>query len=208
MRPYIGCRVLEVGAGKGVTTKFLCDGSPNIWTCLEPDEDLANEIKRKNDNKELPFCCEVINGIVSDSYIKEKYDTILYIDVLEHIKHDKQEIINLKKLLRLNGNLIILAPAHNWLYSPFDKAIGHYRRYNKKSLKAIIPSKLKLKRIAYLDSLGLLVSCGNKFFLRQANPQKEQIAFWDNIIIPLSIIFDRILCYALGKSILGIWRND
>jgi hypothetical protein len=199
---------LEVGAGKGTTTKFLCDGSPDIWTCLEPDEDLANEIKRKIENEELPFCCEVINGVVSDLYIKEKYDTILYIDVLEHIKHDKQEISNLKKFLKLNGNLIILAPAHNWLYSPFDQTIGHYRRYNKKSLKAIISSKLKLKRIAYLDSLGLLVSFGNKFFLRQANPHKEQIAFWDNIIIPLSVVFDKIFHYTLGKSVLGIWKRD
>ena len=197
---------MEVGAGKGTTTKFLCDELANIWTCLEPDEDLANEIKKRIDNKELPSCCEVINGVVSDSYIKEKYDTALYIDVLEHIQYDKQEIINLRKYLNLNANLIILAPAHNWLYSPFDKSVGHYRRYNKKSLKAIVPTYLKLERIVYLDSLGLLVSFGNKFFLRKSKPQKEQIAFWDNII-PLSKIFDRIFCYALGKSVLGIWRN-
>ena len=207
VKPYLQDTVLEIGAGLGGTTSILCDGRQKEWTCLEPDEKLAKSIRQKIEFNEIPNCCNVITGTIADIPETQFYNAIIYIDVIEHIENDLKELQLASKHLMKNGSLIIMAPAHNWLYSPFDKAISHYRRYNIKSLKAIAPNNLRPERIVYLDSVGLLVSCANKFFLKQSNPQKEQIAFWDNIIIPLSKIFDRIFFNALGKSVLGIWRR-
>ena len=207
VKPYLQNTVLEIGAGLGGTTSILCDGRQKEWTCLEPDKKLAKAIRQKIEINEIPRCCNVITGTIADIPKTKYYNAIIYIDVIEHIENDLKELQLASKHLMKNGSLIIMAPAHNWLYSPFDKAISHYRRYNIKSLKAIAPNNLRPERIVYLDSVGLLVSCANKFFLKQSNPQKEQIAFWDNIIIPLSKIFDRIFFNALGKSVLGIWRR-
>ena len=100
-----------------------------------------------------------------------------------------------------------MVPAHNYLFSPFDKAIGHFRRYNKKTLKAAVPFSLKQIDLKYLDSLGLLASLANKWFLKQDYPELKQIKFWDNFIIPISKISDFILFYTIGKTVIGIWQK-
>jgi 2-polyprenyl-3-methyl-5-hydroxy-6-metoxy-1,4-benzoquinol methylase len=207
VKPYLKGAVLEVGAGLGGTTNFLCDDQQKEWTCLEPDKKLASLLRRKTGSGELSKCCKVITGTIADIPDAKYYNTIIYIDVIEHVENDLKELQLASEHLKRDGRLIVLTPSHNWLYSPFDQAIGHYRRYNKGSLKAVIPLNLELEKILYLDSIGLLLSSGNKFFLKQSNPQKEQILFWDNVIIPLSKVFDRLFFYNLGKSILGIWKK-
>ena len=59
----------------------------------------------------------------------------MYMNVLEHIEKDKEEINNSLKILNKNGMLIILVPAHQKLFSKFDKEIGHFRRYDLDFLK-------------------------------------------------------------------------
>ncbi len=66
--------------------------------------------------------------------IKNKFDNITIIDVLEHIEDDVMLISNLKSLLSGNGRVVILVPHHPALYGKRDKNIGHYRRYSQKEL--------------------------------------------------------------------------
>ena len=61
------------------------------------------------------------------------FDTILYVDVLEHIADDAAELARARRLLTPEGNLVVLAPAHQSLFSPFDAAVGHYRRYDERT---------------------------------------------------------------------------
>jgi 2-polyprenyl-3-methyl-5-hydroxy-6-metoxy-1,4-benzoquinol methylase len=136
-----------------------------------------------------------------------RFDCILYIDVLEHIENDRQELIEAKKRLKPGGRLIILAPAHQKLMSPFDKAIGHFRRYSRRSLQDIIPGGMAQVRTLYADSLGLLASIVNRWILRQTMPRKEQIRFWDDRLIPGSRVTDKILLHLAGRSIIGIWEK-
>ena len=74
----------------------------------------------------------------------------------------------------------MLSPAHQWLFSPFDAAIGHCRRYTKSSLRAVgaAVDEFRTKRLSYLDSCGLFASAGNRLLLRQAMPTLQQILFW------------------------------
>jgi len=207
IKPYLYGNVLEVGAGIGSTTKILCDGSQDKWSCLEPDRQLYSVLLNKIYNNDLPKCCDGILGEIKDIINKTEYDTILYIDVLEHIYNDKLEIENIYSLLKAGGHLIILAPAHNWLYSNFDKHIGHYRRYNRKTLKDAIPEGYTTIQIKYLDSLGIIASLMNRLILSQSIPNERQIKLWDNIIISISKYVDIITRYKIGKSILGVWKK-
>ena len=207
LKPFLKGKVLEVGAGLGGTTAVLCDGTQPKWVCLEPDPALFEELNKKLGSGQLPACCIGIKGISGELRKDEKYDTILYIDVIEHIEKDGDELLTAKSLLAPGGHLIVLVPAHQFVYSPFDKAIGHYRRYNKKMLRSVAPPGLSLQKMVYLDATGLMASIVNKLFLKQPYPTLDQVKMWDKRLIPVSRIMDRIINYQTGKTLIAIWKN-
>jgi SAM-dependent methyltransferase len=205
---YIGREVLEVGAGIGATTEALCKRGEHVrWVCLEPDAHLAGSIKDLIASERLPSTCRAQVGTVADLAPHDLYDTILYIDVLEHIEDDQKEAAAAAEHLKPGGHLVVLSPAHQSLYTPFDQAIGHFRRYNKASLSASIPESLQRVKLIYLDSVGAIASLGNRLVLKSRMPTREQITLWDKKMIPLSKFFDPVFRYAVGKSILGVWRR-
>ena len=205
LRSYLSGDILEVGAGIGAATATFYDGTQRRWVCLEPDRNLAARIK-SNLPPELTNC-EVVVGTLSDLSPGERFDSILYMDVLEHIEADAAELARAASHLKPNGTLAILAPALPWLFTPFDAAVGHYRRYTKASLRSIAPQGLRETKCIYLDSAGLLASLANKLLLRSPIPSKAQIQFWDRAMVPISRYTDRALRHAIGKSILGVWRK-
>ncbi|MCC5635080.1 class I SAM-dependent methyltransferase [Nostoc sp. CHAB 5844] len=206
LREYIKGDVLEVGAGIGSNTHLLCQSSYRTWLCLEPDTVLFNSLKQLI-NVNCIINCSAINGTINSLNEEQLFDLILYIDVLEHISDDQEELVKASQHLKKNGKLIVLSPSHQWLFTSFDLAVGHYRRYNKSMLKAILPDDIEIIKLDYLDCIGLLASLSNKLFLKQSQPTFKQIAIWDKFMIPISRIVDKILSYRLGKSILLIGRK-
>ncbi len=209
IRPYLQGNVLEVGAGIGGTTKVLYDSEKaDRWTCLEPDPALCKILEDEIQNKSLPDCCEVIKGTVNDLSKGSIFDSITYIDVLEHIENDAQEINTVIQHLEPSGYLIILSPSYQFLYSNFDKELGHFRRYNKTTLTRVIPSSLGLVSLKYLDSISVLTNLINRLILKQNIPTSNQIRIWDKTLVPVSKAIDPLLRYCFGKSILGVWQKS
>ena len=201
IQAFLAGDVLEVGAGIGGTTRFLRTGRENSWTCLEPDPILAAMIRATNQ----PVVVKV--GTLQDLDPAQSYDTVIYIDVLEHIENDKAEVARASEHLKHGGHLVIMCPAHQFLFSPFDEGIGHFRRYNKNMLGQLRAPLLREVSSKYLDSVGFLASAVNKLWLSQATPSTRQIAFWDKVLVRCSRILDPMLRYSLGKSILVIWQK-
>jgi hypothetical protein len=123
------------------------------------------------------------------------------------IHNDRGELNAAASLLRPGGHLIVLSPAHQRLFTPFDAAIGHFRRYNRPMLQAISPASLRLERMRYLDCVGLFASAANLLFLRQSLPTKYQLSFWDSWLIPISRVLDPLFLYSVGKTIIAIWHR-
>lgn len=206
IRPFLKGDVLEVGAGNGVNAStYLSDANVISWTCLEPDPELAAQIRERDLRLKDGSAVSIVIGTTFE--ITGQYDTILYFDVLEHIEDDRAELERAEKLLKPDGTLIVLAPAHDFLYSEFDAEIGHYRRYDSKALKAAAPSLLELLRVRYLDSIGILASCANRIFLKQKRPSIRQVLFWDKFFVTCSRFVDPIFGFKIGKSVLGIWKK-
>ena len=126
---------------------------------------------------------------------------------IEHIELDAEELRVAATRLSPAGAVVVLSPAHQWLYTPFDKAIGHFRRYSRTTLAGLSPPGLELVRLRYLDSVGLLASLSNALLLRQAMPTMRQVAFWDRVLVPVSTVVDPLSGYRLGKSVLAVWRR-
>jgi hypothetical protein len=131
----------------------------------------------------------------------------LYIDVLEHIENDRAEIEAAARLVRQSGHIVILSPAHHWLFSEFDKSIGHLRRYNRTELRSMMPTGWIEEKLVYMDSVGILLSLGNVVGLRQSMPTRRQILIWDRVCVPASRLFDRLFHGTVGKSVLAVWRK-
>jgi SAM-dependent methyltransferase len=205
--PYLGPEVLEVGAGIGTTTAALCDGKAQRWVCLEPDANLAARLRDAIAAGTLPLCCEATIGTVDTVPESPAFDTALYIDVLEHIEDDRMELERVARRLKPGGRVVVLAPAHPFLYSPFDRSIGHFRRYTRRTMSDLRPPGLEFVAVRYLDSVGLLASLGNRLLLRQGMPTAGQVAFWDRVLVRASESFDPLTFGRLGKSVLAVWER-
>ncbi len=208
---FVRGEVLEVGAGIGANTLTLAGLDYQRWTCLEPDAALAARIPLPPGGRHVP-----VTGTIDDLPAGAKfdailYDTILYIDVLEHIEDDRAEMARAAARLKPGGALIVLAPAHPFLYTPFDRAIGHFRRYTRDSLRATLlaigPPALRVEKLVYLDAAGMLASAANRLLLQSAMPSERQILTWDRLLVPVSRLIDPILAGRVGKSVLGVWRK-
>lgn len=207
MASFVFGDVLEVGAGIGAITQALAPLPRRTWTCLEPDAGLAQRLNSAVRAMAGPDRISVIIGALRDLPSAANYDCILYVDVLEHIEKDGAEVSAAVAMLRRGGHLVVLCPAHNWLYTPFDRAIGHYRRYDRCRFQSLQPPSASMVRLRYLDSVGLGASLGNRLFLRSASPTQAQVLFWDRVLVRASVLLDPLLGYRIGKSIIGVWRK-
>ena len=203
---FVRGEVLEVGAGIGANTLTLAGLEYQRWTCLEPDAALAARIELPAGGRHEPAV-----GTIETLPAEAKFDAILYIDVLEHIEDDRAEMARAAARLKPGGALIVLAPAHPFLFTPFDRAIGHFRRYTRASLAASLqdaaPATLSVEKLVYLDAAGMLASAANRLLLQSSMPTERQILTWDRLLVPVSRLIDPIFAGRVGKSVLGIWRQ-
>lgn len=208
VKKFIGESILEVGAGIGVNTAMIIKSNNSVRNivAIEPDTRLSEQIL--NNLTVGSEKVRVVHGLLENLDPTEQFDTIIYIDVIEHIKNDKEELFNAANHLKVNGHLIVLAPAYNFLFSPFDQAIGHFRRYTKAKLRDAIPENLEPCQLFYIDAIGFFASLMNKYFLKQSYPSLHQVLFWDKRIIPLSRIADKLFFHSFGKSLIGIWKKN
>jgi hypothetical protein len=191
----------------GGTTAALWHGAIRSWTCLEPDAELAARISFTT------------RGIVPESALSVRvgqlnvlpdglfFDTIIYIDVLEHIEDDRMELKRAAGFLRPEGRLVVLSPAHPFLYSAWDRALGHCRRYTRHALHSITPSTMTPICTRHLDSLGATLSFANRTLLKQGKITSSQVQFWDKTVIPLSRLIDPILGRFVGRSVVVAWKK-
>src|SRR5581483_8436423 len=109
--------------------------SAGSWICLEPDRQLALRWKARRAPCAIRSTARVVVGSLRAFSERAAFDTILDIDVLEHIREDRAQVETAAALVRPGGYIVILSPAHHWLYSEFDRSIGHVRRYAKSELR-------------------------------------------------------------------------
>ncbi|MGD0482232.1 MAG: class I SAM-dependent methyltransferase, partial [Terracidiphilus sp.] len=111
IRPFLKGDTLEVGSGIGSNAQFLDLGGEGRWVCLEPDQDLAEQLIGNLGETTPRRASEAVCGTLQ-SLAGQQFDTIIYIDVLEHVENDKEELNRAAEHLRDGGHLIVLSPAH------------------------------------------------------------------------------------------------
>lgn len=201
IKKYLKKDILEVGAGCGTFTDQYFNNKIKSITLTELDQKNFIFLKKKFKKKNLFIYKKKINKI------KKKYNTIIYLHVLEHIKNDLQEIKEATNKLKKNGHLIFLVPAHQKMYTNLDKLVGHFRRYEPSFFKKKFKN-LKKINFKFLDSMGLILYFLNKLFFKNENfPSRLKIFIWDKLFIPLSMILDFFTFYKLGKCMLITYKK-
>ena len=202
IRRFLKDGVLEVGAGCGSFTQGYMKNFNSI-TLTDMDDNSFNLLKKNFINEKN------VNVIKSQTkHIDKKFNTVLYFNILEHVKEDKLEIKTALEKLNNGGYLIILVPAHQKIYSKLDKAVGHYKRYDIDFFKENKFENSKIIKLHFLDFFGYVLYYLNKiFFKEETYPSNLKIFIWDKIFTPLTIVFDYLTGYKFGKNILCIYQK-
>jgi len=151
-------QILEIGSGIGNFTPLLAECG-NV-TATDYNARYLKDLKKRFKTKKVNVG---FGDIEKGKYFfkHKKFDTIICFNVLEHIKNDSYALKNIFKLIKRDGKLLLLTPAHNMLFSEFDRQLGHYRRYSKSSLLKVIKrvgfTKVKIKYINWWSAVGWLV---------------------------------------------------
>lgn len=207
IKPYLGKNVLEVGSGIGNVSKFLIDPKRQL-VLTDIKKDYLEHLQRRFIGN--PKVKIILHDIVSSplpKILSLKIDTVVCINVLEHIKDDDQALKNIYKILGKKGCLILIVPALKILYGSLDKELDHFRRYEKKELIKKLRSKgFKIEKIYYhnfISSLGWFI---NSHIFKQKIMGAFQVGLLDKFIPLLAKIEER-LKVPFGLSLIAIAKK-
>ena len=158
-RPWLGQRILEVGCGVGGIVSLL--GPRERIVGLDVDPEVLGHARERFVGR--PECSFVVADVAEFSHAQldelaaERFDTILCINALEHMRDDIAGLRAFERLLAPGGTLALLMPAHNALYGSYDRLDGHWRRYDKRYLRTLLShTKLSVLRMHYFNAAGAL----------------------------------------------------
>ena len=202
IRPWVGDRVLEIGAGIGNTTHWLIPRHRYLATEVNPNylHMLANQAAGRPYLSVQPVDLRDPDHFAA---LRGEFDTVVCLNVLERITDPQSALSNLAACLDTDGRLILYVPHGPWLYCSLDKTLQHHQRYDPKSLsKDLEAAGFQVETIQPFNRFGTLVWFLNGKLLRLNRISKIQLKIFD-VLIPLIRRIDRILPWP-GLGLLAI----
>ena len=217
--PHLAGRVLEVGAGAGYITTELAERCSEV-VAIEPTKELHHTLIT---NTQALTNVTVVNAILND-YVRSQpaalgtsadtatggprdlFDAVVYINVLEHIEHDGAELALATSLLRPDGRVLIVVPAHQWLYAKVNRLTGHFRRYSKKSLRTVTRDNgLHIESMRYFDSVGLVPYLVLYKWFGSTATTGTNATIYSRLIMPISyLIYQVFRGRLIGKNLIAV----
>lgn len=203
-RSFLHGDILEVGCGIGNFTKTLADYG-RVWSIDIEDSYIRQTKKLVGEKANVGF-----GDIEKGKYFfnNQKFDSVVCLNVLEHIKSDDQALENLHKILKAEGNLILLIPLHHFLYGEIDRSIRHFRRYTEVEIINKLQKHgfkiLKHRRINFFGAIGWYIS--GKIFQENTVGYIKTKLF--NFFAPIILPFEDLIEPPLATSILVIAKKE
>ncbi|MBM4387333.1 MAG: glycosyltransferase [Deltaproteobacteria bacterium] len=206
IRPFLGKKILEVGSGSGNITELLL-GAGEV-TATDIDGKAVGKLAgmyRGYSNfraKAIDFgsagAAELVEGEI---------DTVVCLNVLEHIEDDRTALGNMKKLLRRSGGrLVLLVPANPALYSPLDEGLGHYRRYTKEGLRELLEqSGFQIEELFHFNLFGMFGWFVNGKMLKRRRLPAAQLSMYE-FLSPLTLAVEKTMKAPAGLSLIAVAR--
>lgn len=207
---YVSGETLEIGSGLGNISRYFIDNDFHITLSdIDPYylDILKNQFQNTNNVKDI-ISIDLQSSNFAECYreFENKFDTIFYLNVLEHLEFEDLAIQNSQFLLKSGGSLIVLVPAYSFLYSPMDMALDHFRRYTRKTLNnAFQRNHMVVTKSFYFNFLGIGAWIYGKIKKLKTVPKSEMNTF--NALIPLAKLLDKVLLHSMGLSVISIAKK-
>jgi SAM-dependent methyltransferase len=209
-RPWLGQRILEIGCGVGGIVEMLGARERIFGIDVDPDV-LGYAARRFRDRPECAFAVGDLGRLPRDleeALRSERFDSIVCINVLEHVRDDIGALLTLERLLAPGGTLALLVPAHLWLYGRYDRLDGHYRRYTKAYLRTILGhTGLRPIRMYHFNAPGAL-GWWVQYRLLQRTVHDQSHFGAMNRILPFVRAAERLVRPPFGLSLVAVCTRD
>lgn len=183
IRPYVGERVLEIGAGIGNLTLNLAPRS--LYWASDINSHYLDELRKLQDTRPYLRASHVDLTSGESFPSEQKFDTVICLNVLEHVEDDRRALRNVWQALDEGGRAIILVPQGQALYGSLDRMLGHFRRYSREQLTAVAESvEFRVSNILAFNRAGSPAWWLNGKMLRRTNFGLVQIKTL-NLLVPL-----------------------
>ena len=187
-------KILDFGAGIGTISDIFKSKGLDV-SCLETNKEEIDILTSKG--------FKVYSDI--NQFSDNSLDNIATYNVFEHIQNNKEVLKQVYNKLKKDGKLFIFVPAHQKLYSEFDKRLGHFRRYERDEFLSLVQSAgFKIKEWHFFDSFGYLLALVYRFINKNGSIKKNQIKIFDKVVFPFSKIFDNLFRNYFGKNIYAV----
>lgn len=205
-REHVGRRVCEAGCGIGNFTELLLDRER--LCCLDYDPFYVEVIERRFGHMENVRVGwnDLSNPVGMDGLRSERFDTIISLNVVEHIEDDRGVLGHFESMLEPGGHAIVLVPCHPWLYTVCDKTLGHFRRYTRADLtKKFTDARFEVVSAREFNRLGVLGWWVSGRLLRKRELSPFQMKVYE-MLMPLARLMDR-LKLGPGLSLIVVGRK-
>lgn len=200
--PYLGQRVVEIGAGTGTFSEFLLNSERTAELVLfEAATNLFPILCQKFAKRSVRLHCGAFEPLLLGGPV----DSIVLVNVLEHILDDAELLSQIYRSLRPGGCILLFVPALSWNYGSLDKEFGHWRRYSKRELaQKFEQAQLRVKLMRYVNVMGIASWFFAGKILRQSTLRPAQVRWYDRWIIPWSFKLEQVCEPPLGQSLLAV----
>lgn len=208
-REHIGASVLEVGCGISTMSRRLVDVADSVFA-IEPNVACAT-IARQALGDHPRFTLRVchLEECAPAELASHRFDTVFCINVLEHIENDVAALRTFRDVVVPNGRVLIFVPAIQAAYGPLDAALGHHRRYSKRSLaRAFGDAGLELQTLRYTNPIGLLGWMFGAHVTRSTVHSSLQIRLFETLVAPWALPLERIVAPPIGLSLVAVGRRQ
>ena len=200
--PYLGRRIVEIGAGSGTFSQLLLDRKDTAQLVLfEAAANLLPLLRGRFTDPRV----QLQWGPFDSSVLTHSPDSVVLVNVLEHIRDDDLLLSQIYSSLRKGGSLLLFVPACKWNYGTLDEAFDHYRRYTGPELeRKIHKAGFRLERRRYINLMGIVSWFLAGKVLRQKTIKASQVRWYDRWIIPWSFKLEELCAPPAGQSLLAV----
>jgi 2-polyprenyl-3-methyl-5-hydroxy-6-metoxy-1,4-benzoquinol methylase len=208
LSPHLGRRILEVGAGIGTVSAALLARNPDAdVTAIEPAAGLFEGlVARTAGEPRLHAHQQTSQDLLATGVAP--FDSVVYVNVLEHILDDAGELATARALLAPGGTLAVFVPAMPSLYGSLDYKSGHHRRYRRADLRALLDGAgFDVVDVRYLDMLGVGPYYAMYRLLDVRTLGAVSSTGYDRVVVPLSRSAQRLVpSPPFGKNLVAVAR--